>query len=191
MLLLSKRAGLEIEDPGPPVGWLEPRAPIGRLTRSYQTRNLSSPGPGFAEDRPGMEREHLTSGGAQRCPPQPGPPCSPVTRPQHQGHLLLCCRHSHQHQQQPRRLPGRQSPPGPSPYPSSRSSRHHRRDLSCPSATAVDQVTVAPHEPRPASPLVKVYVNLPKPQVIGLSECHSGRPCDCLVLCISKRARSN
>lgn len=98
------------------------------------SKGRSPSGPRRPSPRTAPESGEGTSADAARSAARPGPPRSPVTRPQHQRHLLLRrhrhrrCRHHHQ--RQPWHLPERQGPPHPRPHSIHRRRRHQNLSAS-------------------------------------------------------------
>ena len=118
----------------------------------YRPPNKGQPPLGLtapAKDSSGVELGPLNRRGAQRSPPR-----SPVTRPQHQRHLLLRrrrCRR-HQHQRQPWHPAERWSPPRPRPHLSRRGRRHHNLS-ACTARTHRGRRGSGDRRPRPKSAL--------------------------------------
>lgn len=153
--------------------------PAGSLRAAEEgTVPLCPPRPPLVEDSPGTGRGHLSRPGAQRNLPRPRPPRSPVTRPQHQRHLLLRRRHRHEQQRQPPHLPERWGLPRPCLHPSHRRRRHHSLGRRCLGrrcrGRSGDRRPLPPPEIRPAPPLARVQACSPNPQMTGQTSGHSG-----------------
>lgn len=142
----------------------------------YRPPNKGQPpwaSPPPAKDSPRVERGHLNRRGAQRSPPR-----SPVTRPQHQRHLLLRRRRRrrHQHQRQPWHPAERWGPPRPRSHPSRRCRRHHNLSASTARTHRGRRGSGdrrPPPEVRLELPLVWAQDGSPGSQTIERCGCHS------------------
>lgn len=176
----SGGAWLEIRGPCAPSSMQGARSSDPELTRYGPPSEEQFPsGPRCRSPRTALKSGECISAASARTPPRPGSSRSPVTRPQHQRHLLLRRRRRlrHQKQQQPPHLPGLRSPPRPRPHPSRRCRRHHSLGLHCLGHRCRRRSgDLRPPELRPAPPLARAQACSPGPQVIGQSTCHSQPP---------------